>query len=785
MNAEREAIPSDAYSLALEVGGVGVWVWDVDADRASWSPGWTSLLGYAHDELAGDLGGSVDLVHPDDEPSVRHELEELLTNGGERHLEYRLRHRDGGYRWVRGSGRASPDADGRGRIILAVIDVTEAHLAAERAEERRQLDALVRSSVARLVHIPPGKVGSAIREAMADVAGFLGADHAGLLLADGQSAGLRISERWDREWSQPIVPPPFGELPWWDRQVAASDIVRINDLADFPEEAEAEARFLAALGFRAVLIVPVSNDDGVTGVLVFASDDPTDWSPAAGPLVHALASSCCQAIARRGLEEQLQENLRRLEHVIESGPIVMWHGPGGGLSLDWMSPNTERLFGYEPDWFAANWVDLLHPDDSEQALAAIDRGLERGESQYVARFRHADGSWGVWQVFLRVDFDDTGAPSARNGYGLEITERQAAEERLRQAQRLEALGQLAGAVAHDFNNILAVIYGYVDLAQQRQRSEELQEALHAAERAKELVGQLLAFSRHHPVETTRLDVNAAVRSICSMLTPLLGRDIEVVTDLRADRPVTVAAVQLDQILMNLMLNARDAMADGGTLRIATDVVRRPADGPADHDVQLSVTDTGVGMTDDVAARAFDPFFTTKAGTGTGLGLATVYGTVASLGGSVSIDSTPQRGTRVTVLLPAADGATAEPEQVDAEQQGPGAVVLAVDDQAQVLEVTRRALELAGHTVLAATDGEAALELAATHPIELVITDVSMPGMNGPELVAALRVHRPRLRAMYMSGFSDAALSLDDASVFLQKPFSIKELNDRVADALRA
>ncbi|HVU72009.1 MAG TPA: ATP-binding protein [Mycobacteriales bacterium] len=364
-----------------------------------------------------------------------------------------------------------------------------------------------------------------------------------------------------------------------------------------------------------------------------------------------------------------------------------------------------------------------------------------------------------------------------------------AEEGLRQAQRMEAVGQLAGGIAHDFNNLLAVILSYAGfvgdaLPAEGTGREDLDEITKAARRGAELTRQLLLFSRRDVAQAVAVDVNDCVHDLGRMLARTLGEDIRIVTDLGpSPLVVKLGSGELDQVVMNLAVNARDAMPDGGVLTVRT---RRTGSG----DVAMTITDTGVGMTAEQISRACEPFYTTKEpGRGTGLGLSSVYGIVTRWGGTIEIDSTKGLGTTVSIVMPAC---AEEPSTVELPSAStiapPGTTVLLVEDEPAVLTATRRLLSDAGYEVLTAVDGPSALDVLRTATPDIVVTDVVMPGgMSGPQLVAAIHAERPHLPAIYTSGYprdlvTDRAV-LDTEIPLVEKPFTDETLLTTIARSL--
>jgi signal transduction histidine kinase/CheY-like chemotaxis protein len=372
-----------------------------------------------------------------------------------------------------------------------------------------------------------------------------------------------------------------------------------------------------------------------------------------------------------------------------------------------------------------------------------------------------------------------------------VTEARRIEAQLRQAQKMEAVGRLAGGIAHDFNNLLTAISGYSEFLiegqtdpRQRRYAEEIKRA---STRAAALTGQLLAFSRRQVLQPRVLDLNAVVGDMDMMLRRLIGEDVELVTMLDpALAPVLADPTQVEQVIVNLAVNARDAMPHGGSVTIET--VNLETD--AGRFVELRLTDTGIGMTDEERRQLFDPFFTTKDG-GTGLGLATVYGIVEQSGGTIEVDSAPGLGSSFRILFPAVEAPLSErePAQHGVAPARGSETILLVEDEAVVRQLVAEILESNGYGVLQAADGPSALELLRRHtgPVDLLVTDVVMPGMSGPEVANAVSARLPGTRVLYISGYTDSAIGhhgvLEPGIAFLQKPFSAGDLTRKVRAVL--
>jgi PAS domain S-box-containing protein len=467
-----------------------------------------------------------------------------------------------------------------------------------------------------------------------------------------------------------------------------------------------------------------------------------------------------------------------------------------------------RETGYAPDEMAQL---RLADVDATGTVPELDATYRQVQAQPAATFqavhRRKDGSTYPVEVSTRtIEFDGR---LAVLGVARNVTERQrAAEEKallqqqLQQAMKMEAVGRLAGGVAHDFNNLLTAILGNLSLAQEHPEAapELLADAQGAAERAARLTQQLLAFSRKQIIAPRVLDLNALVTEVGRMLGRLVGEEVRLVTSLAEELwLVKVDAGQLEQVLVNLAVNARDAMPGGGTLTLATSNVVLDATASARHPqarpgpfVRLTVSDTGCGMTDEVRARLFEPFFTTKAvGAGTGLGLATIYGAVRQSNGLIEVHSKPGKGTTFEILLPRAEGAPAAAVEAPPARGVPTGheTVLLVEDEEVVRRLGARILEQLGYRVLVAGDGEAALALVGVHPvrIDLLFTDVVMPGMNGRALAERIVRLHPEAKVLFTSGHTDDAIVrhgvLEEGVAFIGKPYSPAELATKLREVL--
>jgi PAS domain S-box-containing protein len=523
---------------------------------------------------------------------------------------------------------------------------------------------------------------------------------------------------------------------------------------------------------------------------------------------HILADN---VTAIRRLDE-LRDTNAFLENLIghASSPIVVWDA---SLRITRFNQACEKLTGQRADEVLGSSVESLFPDSGEQLRATLSGECWLGIERTVA---HRDGSlrtvlWNSSTIFAA----DGATPVAVIVQGQDITSRKQAEaeraelqSQLEQAQRMESIGRLAGGVAHDFNNMLQAVIGYAEMALEELPTshpiyDDIAEIHQVGHRAADLTAKLLAFARRQTITPRVLDLNAVVANMNSMLERLIGENITLVWQ-PGERlwPVKMDPSQMDQILVNLCINARDAINGIGTLTIATANLAIPPGHRAFHGevlagdyVQISVRDSGCGMSRETLDHLFEPFFTTKEmGKGTGLGLATVYGAVQQNGGFVEVSSAPGEGSVFHICLPRCE--TPPPETLRAEPPAGAAAqgsetLLLVEDDAHILQSTLRVLLRQGYTVLAANTPDDAIRIAREHPgtIDLVLTDVIMPGMNGLELTGHLQALRPGLRTLFMSGHPADVIArqgiIEEGIRFIKKPFSNAALAASIREALTA
>lgn len=562
------------------------------------------------------------------------------------------------------------------------------------------------------------------------------------------------------------------------------------------------------------VFVPVASSSRVYGWLALVEkEDAQVFSEEDTQLASTLGALAGMAYENARLVAQLQAQTKELRANEEQSDFAMSAARTGisyrDLDSSWveLSSSMARLFGFPADTRRVRQDELykrVHPDDGALVRAAVEKAIE-DRSEFALEFRMHVAVDGLrWFQFRgRVVTDEAGEPARVVGVVTDITERRSLELQLRQSQKMEALGQLAGGVAHDFNNLLTAIMGYARFALESAgnpaQRHDVEEIVKAAGRAAALTKQLLAFSRRHMVETAVLDLNLLIVDMVTMLRRMIGEDIELATTLAAGLAhVRADRSQLEQVVMNLVINARDACGPGGKIRLVTDAV--DVDGPIaalvpglnrGAYVTLSVVDNGTGMNEATKSRLFEPFFTTKPrGQGTGLGLATVYGIVVQSGGAIHVESEFGRGSRFTMYLPRErEVASSTGRVVETPVATSARTVLLVEDEQAVRELVRIILERAGHRVVeAASPEEAIVQFNAMESVDLLLTDVVMPVMSGFDLFHKLVERLPSLRVLFISGYTDYALFeptiADKGAAFLEKPFSAEALISKVREVLK-
>jgi PAS domain S-box-containing protein len=790
----QEELRTSAERLRLLVDANFDWIWEIDAaGRYTYvSPRCRDLLGYEPEEILGRT--PFDLMTEAEAARLAPLVAEVIR---ERRpfvaLENANRHKDGSLVILETSGLPMLRADGE---LIGYCGVDRDITGRKQAERRSATREAVSSALAASPTLE--EAAPRILEA---IGGRWDWDVGGVWLA-GPTQGLDLVGFWRRgqgEGSAAQGPPlfaiPDGCLLEEAHRTGRPVLKARPEHRDGCEESKAAA----AAGFDWTVLFPIRADARTIGVVELWAHP----APALGSRELEMLAGAGNLIGEFVGRRRAQQNVQRF---VSYSPSILYalRLEHGAFRLHWASDNILQLTGYraeevDPRW----WREHIHPEDRDRVMAAHPRPYNIDHQILEFRLRRKDGSYFWLRDEKRLLRDAAGAPSEVVGTWADITERILLEQQLRQSQKMEAVGSLAGGVAHDFNNLLTVINGYAQMMMNSVAPADplrpsVQEIHKAGERAASLTRQLLAFSRKQVLEPQHLSLNRVVTELQSMLGRVVGEHITLRIAAKAvNDAIWADRHQLEQVVMNLVLNARDAMPQGGSLTLETSAIGIPSalvgapEAKSGDYVVLTVTDTGVGMDQDVQARIFEPFYTTKSpDRGTGLGLSTVQGIVVQSGGFIEVSSSPGAGASFRVYLPASTRKEApEPPPKSLTAYAGDESILIVEDQSEVRQYAALALRKLGYRVVSAAGPAEALEaceLAGTR-IDLLITDVVMPEVSGPDLARRLVAICPGLRILYMSGHGGEMinqLGVEPDAVFLQKPFRPLDLAAKVREVLR-
>ncbi len=807
----------ERYRHIVETAAEGIWLIDAAGLTTFVNPQMAALLGLEPDDMVGR-----EVFRFMDE-SAREEAERNIARrrrGITEQHEFRLRHKDGHDVWTSMSTNPQFDESGAYTGALAMVtDITDRKRADQRIRDLNRTYAVL-SDINQLIvrdHDPRTMLAAACRIAV-EKGGF---KLAWVGLLDDANNRLALSAQTGAgpdtlEILDTLIQgdPPAG-CAFTRHALQTGEHGVCNDVANDPKSVSWRGAALQR-GYRAMAAFPLKPGGKHVGVFNLYAGEAGFFDPEELRLLDELALDISFALEVHGREtkhlaglEALRASEERFRQVVENIREVFRVTDPVNNRLLYVSPAYETVWGRACSSLYQTpeaWLDAIHPEDRPRIVEALATKQARGDYHETYRIIHPSGSvrWIRDRAFpVR---DAAGEIHRIVGTAEDVTAQLQLEEQLRQSQKMEAIGQLAGGVAHDFNNILAAMMMQADLASQTENlpeeaGEMLEDLKASAERAASLTRQLLAFGRRQVMQTRRLDLNEIVTSLAKMLQRILGEDVRLQLSLHS-RPLVARADagMLDQVLLNLVVNARDAMPDGGQLTIETgekqftqEQAKQVQDLSSGRHVYLRVTDTGCGIPAENVDRIFEPFFTTKEpGKGTGLGLATVFGIVKQHGGSIVVESESGRGTTFHVYLPAADAAdgSAVVEAAKPRARGGTETILVVEDEPGVRRLTRVVLERHGYKVLEAPNGVEALQVWERHKagIHLLFTDIVMPhGIGGRDLAAKLRESNPSLRVVFTSGYSaDIAgreLSLKEGQNFIQKPSSPQQLLETVRRAL--
>ena len=728
------------------------------------SPSVYRLSGYTVNEAIGMNLAEEIYLFPDERKIF---IDKLKKKGQVVNFEAQLKRKDGSVWWASASAHFYKDKDGK---ILGVEGITRditrlkiANQALKASEERFRLAFLTIPDAINLNRVSDG-VYIDINEGFTDLTGYTRED---------------------------VIGKPSLDINIWkdsdDRKRLIDGLMKTGYVKNL------EAKFVRkngdiGIGLMSARILHINREDVIQSI----TKDITE---------------------RKNAEKSLRESERRLRLITDNMADVISQ-TDAQLKIVYTSPSIERVFGYLPQEIEGkSGTDLIHPDDLEQILKVAAEARQQGVQSVLLqyRYRHANGNY-IWvESATRLLYGEQGQSKGAIFVTRDISDRMKAEKekvalekQLIQAQKLESLGRLAGGVAHDLNNLLSPILGYSELllddfAMHDQRKEKLEQINMAGIRARDLVRQLLAFSRKQTLEFKSVNINKVLTDFGKLLQRTIREDIELsICQSPIMKPVMADIGQIEQVIMNLALNAADAMPEGGKLTIETALTELDETYTSTHPVvqsgeyvMLSFSDTGHGMDEGTRLKIFEPFFSTKGKQGTGLGLATVYGIVKQHNGNIWAYSEPGKGSIFKVYLPITEKLPTDitiDKKTSSELEGSETILL-VEDDTQVRDLAFEILMEHGYTVLKAQNGKEALKVSALHEgsINLLLTDVVMPEMNGKDLFFNLRKAYPKMKVIYMSGYTENIIShhgvLDEGLQFIQKPFTVYNLAVKVRDVL--
>ena len=786
---------------------------DLEFKVTSWNKGAEKIYGWRAQEVLGrSLGDFTQTRHYD---HWRAEVLARLLSDGYWEGQLTQRRKDGTTVQVWTPISLVRDCHGNPTGAVAVNRDITARQAAEEVLARRNQELRALYETALEINTQPDTyrlLSAALRRA----ANLLNVSRGGLFLLRPEGDALELVAAHN------LGEKPIGNLYSLSEGFPGCVLQRARPLLII-DDGRREACLEPAIGgpMGRLLGVSLKQGERAIGVLAVFDDKRDKFRDGSVRLLNLFATQATIALENARLNkraQQEQSERERAEKALQRSEVyfrsLIENARDAVIVIDaeghilYGSPSVERVLGYNPaDLIGRNLFERIHVEDMTRLIEAFTPSTDIVglSSMFEARIRHQDGAWRIIELVGNNLLHDP----IMSGIVLnlrDITERKHLEEQLHQSRKMEAIGRLAGGIAHDFNNILTVITGYSDLLLHRldgrdPRYKLVNEIFKSAERAAALTRQLLAFSRKQILHLRLINLNEAITEMEAMLRSLIGEDIDLITDLAPDlKTVKADLSQIEQVIMNLVINARDAMPQGGELIIKTANVdldtiytRYHASLRPGPYVLLAISDTGHGMDVETQARVFEPFFTTKEkGKGTGLGLATIYGIIQQSDGHIEVESEPGWGTRFNVYLPYIEEATEVKEITIARVElTPGSeTILLVEDEPGVRELLHSVLAGQGYTVLTARSGLAALQLSQEHPgpIHLLVTDVVMPGgMSGRELAKQLTASRPDIKVLYISGYTDDALGqrgvVDPGLILLQKPFTANTLIHKVREVL--
>jgi two-component system cell cycle sensor histidine kinase/response regulator CckA len=699
---------------------------------------------------------------------------------------------------------------GADKIVLCLAqDVTNREHEEYLLQYRLEFEAVISSISTYFIRPDHTQLDSAIQNALRTVAEFLVADRCYILLFTQDLSKISTVHTWNSAQVKPLT--TFENLdsdvsPFASSTLFKGEVLKINSVQTMPDGLQALKIYKLNDYTRSCIIVPMISAGMVIGAIGLDTvQQERIWTEDAESFLCMIGEIITNALQRKQMEMALRESENKYRQFFEEDLTGDYIAAADG-QIKFCNPAFAKIFGFTTVKDVLNGQSKIFELLNEPAVRYRDF-LSKEKTAIDREFEFPRPTGEMARAIGKISgiFDENGLLVESRGYLFDITERKKLEEQLRGAQRMEAVGRLAGGIAHDFNNILTVINGYCELMLQQQEliqagGHELEQIKKAGNRAAALIGQLLAFSRKQIVKPKIVNLNTVVKDLESMLRRLIGENIQFETNLAPELGnIKIDPAQLEQVIMNLVVNAKDAMPAGGILTIETsnslvdeNYARRHAPQKAGSYIMLLVKDNGIGMEQELITHIFEPFFTTKEkGKGTGLGLSTLYGIVKQSDGFVWVESSPQQGAAFRIYFPVYDQSAETGEVkplVNKSLRGLETIFVVEDDNA-VRDLTCSFLQNYGYTVYTAESGDKALQMCQglQTKIDLAIIDVIMPGMSCKELSSAIAKYFPQIKILFISGYTDEAISqqgvLEPDVAFLQKPFSSEALGQKVRQVL--
>jgi PAS domain S-box-containing protein len=759
----------ERYNLAMDASRDGVYEWDLETREIYYSPGWKRMLGYEPDELPDDFSVWEKLTRPEDVEKSWQIMTEVVEGKRERfEVEFQMRHKDGHWIHILSRSNIYKDVNGKPvRVVGTHVDIT----AQKQAEaEREKSQALFKGLYDNMTS------GSAVYKVIND--GSKGSDY---IIVEFNKKSLEIEGKQKHQVIgktlldlRPTI-DDYGLIPMM-RQVWET-----GSPAYYPIKMYQDNIF-SSYYENYIFKIP-------SGEIVTIYNDVTH---------------------QKNQEKTLKDKTEKLQAIFQAAQnisFIITDARDPEPTILEFSPGAENIFGYQKEEIIGKPVSILHTPDDAARFPEIHQKMREGNVGFTgeAKLIRKSGEPFIAMFSTYPLFDQNGNMYSALGVSIDINEKKRLETQLLQAQKLESVGRLAGGVAHDFNNMLGVILGHTELAllQADEKNElysDLKEIQKAAKRSADITKQLLAFARKEIISPKQLDLNDTVESMLNMLRRLIGENIDLVWQPAACLwPVKMDPTQIDQILANLCVNARDSIPGVGKITIKTGrqsfdeeyCIEHAGFLPGDF-VLLTVSDNGCGMDKEILDNLFDPFFTTKdVGKGTGLGLATVYGIIKQNNGFIIVYSEPGQGSAFKIYLPRLVAQENTDKAVPEKKAAAGGTetILLVEDEPTILRMTRMMLERNGYSVLSAASPSEAVEKATNYSgsIDLLMSDVVMPQMNGRDLAEKIISLYPEIRLLFMSGYTADIIThqgvLNDGMAFIQKPFSMADMTEKIRKLL--